>query len=431
MMNLSPENRLLVSCVQAGISQTAANKMKDTLKLPLLWKEFLSSAFWHGVAPLVYRNLKDLQESLIVPPEVMEQLKEAYYATLARNMLLYAELERVLESFHEEGFEVILLKGAALAKTVYADIGTRPMGDIDIMVKKEDLPKAEERLSALGYVFHGGNAPEWWREHYCHIGYIHPEQSVIIELHWHLTSKKDISRIHDPDSGVPEGLWKKACHREPFGDNVCILSPKDSLHHLCIHFLKHRFPYSNNRIFTSKGALRQISDMMHLLKYYEDELDRETLVQGAGLQGSYGLIEFVVLLVQEIMGDGISSGLICNYYRVDGADQSVLELMSKKIFVREETRTGTTRLAIDSLSEVTFREKVRKIFGAVFPAPEVISKRYAVPLSSRRLYLYYLKRPLDLFLEHKRIISEIPRMKDDVILNRWIHSRYTGLATED
>jgi hypothetical protein len=86
---------------------------------------------------------------------------------------------------------------------------------------------------------------------------------------------------------------------------------------------------------------------------------------------------------------------------------------------------------IDSLSEVTFLDKARKIFGAVFPAPEVISKRYAVPLSSRRLYLYYLKRPLDLFLEHKRIISEIPRMKDDVILNRWIHSRYTGLATED
>ncbi len=405
--------------------------MKDTLKPQLQWTEFLASAFWHGVAPLVYRNLKDLSESLIVPPEVMEQLKEAYYATLARNMLLYAELEGVLESFHEEGIKVILLKGAALAKTVYSDIGMRPMGDIDIMVRLEDLLRAERRLSELGYVFHGGNTPEWWRENYYHIGYIRPEQSVKIELHWHITSKTDIARIHDPDSRVPEGLWKKACHREPFRDNVCVLSPKDALHHLCIHFLKHRFPYSHNHIFTSRGALRQISDVIHLLKQYEDELDRGMAGQDDGRQAAQGLIGFVVLLVSKIMGDGISCGLISNYYRTGGADQAVLELMAKKVFVREDTRAGAARLAIDSLSEVTFRDKVRKLFGTVFPAPEVISKKYAVPLSSKRLYLYYLRRPLDLFLKHKRIISEFPLMKDDVILNRWIHSRDPGVAIED
>lgn len=401
--------------------------MKDTLKLPLQWKEFLSSAFWHGVAPLVYRNLIELPESLIVPPEVIEQLKEAYYATLARNMLLYAELERVLESFHEEGIEVILLKGVALAKTVYTDIGTRPMSDIDIMVRREDLLRAEGRLSELGYVFHGGNSPEWWRENYCHIGYIRPEQSVKIELHWHITSKTDIERIHDPGSGVPEGLWEKAYHREPFRDNVRVLSPKDALHHLCIHFLKHRFPYSNNHIFTSRGALRQISDIIHFLNHYDSELEREMSVREAGLQGSYGSIGFVVLLVQKIMGDGISSGLISNYYRAGGDDQDVLKLMAKKIFVREETRTGAARLAIDSLSEVTFRDKAKKIFVAVFPGPEYISKRYAVPLSSKKLYLYYLKRPLDLFMKHGRIISEIPRIKDDVILNRWINSSIHSL----
>ena len=94
--------------------------------------------------------------------------------------------------------------------------------------------------------------------------------------------------------------------------------------------------------------------------------------------------------------------------------------MAKKILVRDETRADAARFAIDSLIKLSFRDKVRKIFGAVFPAPAVISKRYTVPLSSKRLYLYYLKRPFDLLLKHGKIIAEIPRMKDDVILNRWI-----------
>lgn len=51
MMNLSHENRLLVCCVQTGISETATHKIKDIIKLPLQWEEFLKSAFWHGVAP--------------------------------------------------------------------------------------------------------------------------------------------------------------------------------------------------------------------------------------------------------------------------------------------------------------------------------------------------------------------------------------------
>jgi len=122
------------------------------------------------------------------------------------------------------------------------------------------------------------------------------------------------------------------------------------------------------------------------------------------------------------MEDGISSRLISNYYKAGDANQTVLELMAKKVFVREETRADAARFVIDSLSEEAVQDKVKKIFRAVFPAPEVILKRYAVPLSSKRLYLYYLRRPFDLFLKHKRIILEIPRMKEDVILNRWIHS---------
>ena len=89
--------------------------------------------------------------AMVSPQEVMDQLRAAYHGNLARNMYLYAELRRILEALREKDVEVIFLKGAALAKTVYGDIGLRQMSDIDILAKKEDLPKAVELLFHMGY----------------------------------------------------------------------------------------------------------------------------------------------------------------------------------------------------------------------------------------------------------------------------------------
>src|SRR3989304_7122244 len=142
-MNISHENRLFLQCLQASISGNTGDKIKGVISLSLNWEEVLESAFWHGIAPLLYNNLKDIQESHLIPREVMAQLRTAYHGNLARNMYLYAELKRILETFSNKGVKVIVLKGAALAKTVYGDIGLRPMSDIDLLVKREDLPHAE------------------------------------------------------------------------------------------------------------------------------------------------------------------------------------------------------------------------------------------------------------------------------------------------
>jgi len=52
--------------------------------------------------------------------------------TLARNLLLYHELPRILKVLSP--LPVIVLKGAALAATIYHRIGLRTMGDLDLLV---------------------------------------------------------------------------------------------------------------------------------------------------------------------------------------------------------------------------------------------------------------------------------------------------------
>ena len=78
--------------------EDALNKVKDIMHLSLNWEEILASAFWHGIAPLLYNNLKDIQESHLIPREIMYQLRTAYHGNLARRMYLYTELKRMLET---------------------------------------------------------------------------------------------------------------------------------------------------------------------------------------------------------------------------------------------------------------------------------------------------------------------------------------------
>jgi len=80
-----------------------------------------------------------------------ERCAQAYYHTAARNMLLYQELASILEALKGAEVPVVVLKGAALAATLYPSIGLRPMGDIDLLVPQARLPEALACLKALGY----------------------------------------------------------------------------------------------------------------------------------------------------------------------------------------------------------------------------------------------------------------------------------------
>jgi hypothetical protein len=77
-MNLSNENRFLLYCAQTGIPEDALDKVRDIVSHPLNWEEVLKSAFWHGISPVLYCNLKNIQESHFVPENVMDKLKMAY-----------------------------------------------------------------------------------------------------------------------------------------------------------------------------------------------------------------------------------------------------------------------------------------------------------------------------------------------------------------
>ncbi|OAD21586.1 hypothetical protein THIOM_002641, partial [Candidatus Thiomargarita nelsonii] len=113
------------------------------------WKALLRLSTHHGVAPLLYHRLSNA--GVKVPDEVFEALYKAYHSNVFRNIQYYHSLSEVLKRLQRGGIDVIVLKGAYLAKTVYQSQALRVIGDIDLLVKKADLGQAEKILLEMGY----------------------------------------------------------------------------------------------------------------------------------------------------------------------------------------------------------------------------------------------------------------------------------------
>jgi hypothetical protein len=100
--------------------------------------------------PLIYYSVPD--SVLLLSEAAGKRCARAYYQVVARNMCLYRELGSVLEELRGAEIPVIVLKGAALAVTLYPNIGLRPMSDVDLLVPRARLAEAVRCLKALGYV---------------------------------------------------------------------------------------------------------------------------------------------------------------------------------------------------------------------------------------------------------------------------------------
>lgn len=82
-------------------------------------------------------------------------------ATIAafRGEHLRARLHETLEVLAGEGIHVVLLKGAALASTVYRSFIERPMGDLDLLVAPEDAQRAHQVVQRAGWTWDEATFP--------------------------------------------------------------------------------------------------------------------------------------------------------------------------------------------------------------------------------------------------------------------------------
>ena len=194
------------------------------------WHDLAVEAHRQGVAPLLLRRLQVEGAGLTWPAAVRDMLTGLQRQTAVANMQAYRQLLELLGALRQRGVTAVALKGIQIAQIVYGNVALRPMTDLDLLIRRADLPPVEAALAALGYApFTQLAERQWYLDHHYHLDYLRPEAGArLIELHWDLVYPGAPFRI-DLD-----GLWARAQTHTIAGAPVRFLAPEDLVLHLCL-----------------------------------------------------------------------------------------------------------------------------------------------------------------------------------------------------
>ncbi len=165
---------------------------------------------------------------------------------LVQFAFLRRPLAQLLHACEGASLDLIVLKGAALAETVYPRPSLRPFGDIDVLVRASDACRAYCVLSELGYVTDADGWADLVSGRSCETNFFRDtaQGPVVVELHTDLLNN---ALLRPGVSLGHAGLWERSRPARLAGENARVLGPEDQVLHLCLHLAGHYF-YAPNSV---------------------------------------------------------------------------------------------------------------------------------------------------------------------------------------
>jgi hypothetical protein len=150
------------------------------------WAKLLGLLRPHWIIPLLYRQIHSLPQSLQPPAETVEQMRNIFFGSRIDSLKMEKQLKNLSAVFKNEGISALVLKGPALAHKVYPDPAARPCGDLDLLVKPEQVLKSRTVLEKMGYQCQEKRFEVFKDLHYHEI-FTHPDgNNRQVEVHWGL-----------------------------------------------------------------------------------------------------------------------------------------------------------------------------------------------------------------------------------------------------
>ena len=116
------------------------------------WDELIKLGSGHLILPAIYGSIKRKKLNSLIPEDLMSFLKEIYFLNKNRNKAILKQINFLNNIFKNNDIEHVFLKGSAiLILKPFDAISERMIGDIDVLIKKEDLLKAQSILGINGF----------------------------------------------------------------------------------------------------------------------------------------------------------------------------------------------------------------------------------------------------------------------------------------
>lgn len=205
-------------------------------------------AYWQNAIPWLAERIR--ASRALPPEEIAAAINEVEADSRERTQRMLDNAVEFLRALATEGVQAVLLKGAALAAVYYPDHLARPMADLDMLIRKQDLERGVEILISLGYRHYSRSAEDVVllrgerKENIWAADNVHP-----IELHF--TLREEYAGI---GYNLAEEMW--SCSRlAPFWGDFEALTPRPAalLHHVSAH--------ATSDWLIQRGRLMQIDDI--------------------------------------------------------------------------------------------------------------------------------------------------------------------------
>ncbi len=201
-----------------------------------------------GLAAYAFHQLRAAAALAGLPPALHAALRGHYYAAAGDAELHARELAAVLDILAAAGVTPIVFKGAALAFTAYPDPACRPMGDLDLWLADEAMPRCQAALEAAGYRQRVKAARplalQAQRQGEIQLIGGRPGHGLV-ELHWGVFAGEWLRRVAAADSA---GLRCRAVPVTLAGRPAWTLGPEDGIIQLAVHLaVNHQMAYPGVR----------------------------------------------------------------------------------------------------------------------------------------------------------------------------------------
>ncbi len=383
---ISSATRTLLCDLAAGDPKRAPHRLDAD------WEEVFHAVCRNGLLGLTHHYLQQWDAQDYPPPEFRQWVKQAYRTSSIRMVLMYNRIGQVLAQLAESKVEYMVVKGPALARTVYPIPDLRAFNDLDLIVRERDWSVMHRLLVEMGFEPEQDQSqppPKLVPQTVPYeLKYWHKETGLLVEVHY-----DDILNAGLAARDV-EGFWQRAIQTEVEGTPVKALSLEDQLIHLCTHAHYHGYT-----------RLNWFSDIAFIVRDHAAELDWEQLLKTVKIEqaqvGVYYTFHFLDRLLGIDVPECVMSRLCPDRLRrwFHGRYMPEGEILSLQPMWRPDFSFYFTpflkRMLPDLLVMGRRPEKIYYLFRLLTPPRDWLVYYYSLDPSGP-VWIHYLLHPLKL-----------------------------------
>ncbi len=335
------------------------------------------------LSPLLLASLRE--NALPADPGLLTVLRTAYVREQLRAEAFRRIACGVFEALRDSGVPFLVLKGTALAETVYAEPSLRHSHDIDLLIAEDDLERARQALSSAG--LSSGPALPWAQG----LRMRHASATPVLLL-------TRLYRLPFYRSHLP-GLWARSCEVDLAAvGSPRVLSPADNL----LHALGHA------SYCPSRSTLQWVTDAWMIIEL-APRLEWEDLFLAVG-ESLLEIPAFVMLrYLKEELGARVPEETVARLGEMAGAAGPLRRDVA--LYGARQRRGRHPRLS--GLRRPGWKDQLDLARWQVFPSQEYIRWAYGNPPSILVPFIY-LMRPFTYLAEtfRWRLLGMLRSWKD-------------------